>query len=376
MRSEQQHADPDRRGRSDQDSRGGDVLRCPGARVDRRARQRDRVLDRGIHRLEDEHRADREHERDPLPTLESQQRAGHESEHADAGLKAEVALGPQKMGYAGERESERAQERHTVSVTDTGILARDSVARRLNRESFLLLGGTAALLLQVAHPLVAAGVAEHSGFRRDPFGRLMRTLNTTLGIVFGTTAQARAGLRRIDRRHVPVRGALAGRPYDAHDPALLVWVQVTLVLTSLRLFELVRGRLSDADRETYWAEARMFAGDLGATQEALPSTYGALIAYERYMLAHEAIPDASAIAVARDVLRPIRLVPGPIYWLSDAFTAGLLPPSIRLAIGLSWRTRERLWFRFVIAALRLFLPVVPTRIRVVPQARLYEARLG
>ncbi len=262
-----------------------------------------------------------------------------------------------------------------MSVTDTGILARDSVARRLNRESFLLLGGTAALLMQVAHPLVAAGVAEPSGFRRDPFGRLLRTLNTTLGIVFGTTAQARAGLRRIDRRHVPVRRSIGDRSYDARDPALLVWVQVTLVLTSLRLYELVRGRLSDDDREEYWTEARMFAGELGATKEALPSTYRALIDYERYMLANEVIPDTSAVAVARDVLRPMRLVPGPVYWLADAFTAGLLPPSIRLAIGLPWRTRERLWFRSVIAALRLFLPAVPPRIRVVPQARRYEARV-
>jgi len=230
--------------------------------------------------------------------------------------------------------------------------------------------------MQVAHPLVAAGVRDHSDFRRDPLGRLRRTLNTTLGIVFGTTAQARAGLRRIDRRHVPVRGTTsAGHGYDARDPALLAWVQVTLVVTSLRLYELVRARLSDAERETYWAEARFFAGELGATQEALPATYGALIAYERYMLANEVIPDANAVAVARDVLRPVPWIPAPITWLVDAFTAGLLPPSIRLALGLPWRTRERLWFRFVIVALRHVVPLTPTRVRFVPQARRYQARL-
>jgi uncharacterized protein (DUF2236 family) len=261
-------------------------------------------------------------------------------------------------------------------VTDLGILARDSVARRLNRESFLLLGGTAALLLQVAHPRVAAGVSEHSDFRRDPFGRLLRTLNTTLGIVFGDTAAARAGLRRIDRRHVPVRGVTpAGARYDARDPALLAWVQITLVLTSLRLYELVRGRLADADRESYWQEARFFAGQLGATREALPASYDELIRYERHMLASEAVPDANAVAVARTVLRPLRL-PAALYWPIDAFTAGLLPPSIRLALGLPWRARERLWFRFVVSALRLFLPVVPARIRVVPQARAYARRVG
>lgn len=261
-------------------------------------------------------------------------------------------------------------------MTDLGILSRESVARRTNREAFLLLGGTAALLLQIAHPLVAAGVAEHSDFRRDHLGRLLRTLNTTLAIVFGTTPQARAGLRRIDHRHMTVRGTTDhGHRYDARDPALVVWVQVTLVLTSLRLYELVRGPLGDAERESYWAEARSVAVELGATKVALPATYDALIRYERHMLASEVIPDATAVGLARAVIRPFGWIPKPLYWPIDAFTAGLLPPSIRLAFGLPWHVRERLWFRFVICALRLGLPLVPPLIRLVPQARRYEARI-
>lgn len=258
-----------------------------------------------------------------------------------------------------------------------GILARDSVARRLNRETFLLLGGTAALLMQVAHPLVAAGVGEHSTFRRDPLGRLLRTLNTTLAAVFGTSAEARAALRRIDRRHDPVRGTTAsGQRYDARDPRLVVWVQVTLVLTSLRLYELVLGRLTDADRDAYWSEARTFAAELGATEEVLPRTYADVLWYEREMLADEVMPDANSVAVARDVLRPFRRLPDLVHWPLDAFTAGLLPPSLRLAFGLPWRTRERLWFRFTIVALRALVPLLPRRIRVVPQARRYEARVS
>lgn len=240
----------------------------------------------------------------------------------------------------------------------------------------MLLGGTAALLLQVAHPLVAAGVADHSDFRRDPIGRLLRTLNTTLAMVFGTTRQATAALTRVDRRHVAVRGtAPSGRRYDAHDPRLVVWVQVTLVLTSLRLYEQVMGPLGDADRETYWREARFFARQLGATDDAMPRTYADLLQYERRMLATEVIPDANAVAVARDVIRPMRWMPRPLVWASSAFTAGLVPPSLRLAFGLEWRTRERMFFRAVIVALRGIVPWLPERIRVVPQARRYEARV-
>ena len=261
-------------------------------------------------------------------------------------------------------------------MTDIGILTRDSVARRTNREGFLLLGGAAAVLLQVAHPLVAAGVGAHSNYRHDFLGRLSRTVNTPLAVVFGTSAQARAGLRRIGRRHIPVRGTAAdGRSYDARDPHLVVWVQVTLVLTSLRLYELVMGRLSDADRESYWQEARYFATELGATEPSLPRGYNDVLAYERHMLVSEVIPDAYSVTVARDILRPIRWLPETAYWPFDAITAGLLPPSLRFAFRLPWRTRERMWFRFVICALRLGLPIVPPFLRVVPQARRYEARI-
>lgn len=240
----------------------------------------------------------------------------------------------------------------------------------------MLLGGTAALLLQVAHPLVAAGVAEHSDFRRDPIGRLMRTLNTTLAMVFGTMPQASAALARVDRRHVAVRGTAAdGRRYDAHDPRLVTWVQTTLVLTSLRLYEQVLGRLSEADREAYWAEARFFARELGATDAAMPRTYADLLRYERDMLATEVIPDTNAVAVARDVLRPMPWLPRPLLWASHAFTTGLLPPSLRLAFGLPWRTRERLFHRAIIVGLRFVVPLLPGRIRVVPQARRYEERV-
>ncbi|HEU5288076.1 MAG TPA: oxygenase MpaB family protein [Candidatus Limnocylindria bacterium] len=260
-------------------------------------------------------------------------------------------------------------------MTDTGILARGSVARRLNRESFLLLGGTAALLLQVAHPLVAAGVAQHSGFRREPFGRLLRTLDTTLAVVFGTTAEARAALRRIDRRHVAVHGTAAdGRPYAAQDPDLLVWVQVTLVMTSLRLYELVMGPLADAERESYWQEARFFASELGATAGSLPATFADAARYEQDMLSRTVIPDATAREVARDVLHPFRWLPAWASWPLDAVTAGLLPEAPRTAFGLRWRRRERLFFRGVIVALRGSVPLLPERLRFVPQARRYAAR--
>src|SRR5256714_3836069 len=100
---------------------------------------------------------------------------------------------------------------HTHVVRDTGILAVDSVARRINRESFLLLGGTAALLMQVAHPLVAAGVGQHSHFPRSPGRRPLRTVDKTLPIVLRERAPPPRALKPLRRRHPPGRGHASAR---------------------------------------------------------------------------------------------------------------------------------------------------------------------
>ena len=255
------------------------------------------------------------------------------------------------------------------------LLPDHSVARRVDRELFLLLGGIAALLMQVAHPLVAAGVERHSDFARDPIGRLRRTLNTTLAIVFAEPAEARAALRRIDRRHGPVRGSLPdGRGYDARDPDLLLWVQATLVLTSLRLYEAVAGPLSASDRDAYWQETKPVATLLGIPHDRQPETLADLERYVRAMLASDARPDETSVRVARQVLRPLAWVPEPVYWPSDALAAALLPAALRAPLGLRYGLPERLFFAVVIAAARILRAILPMRLTVVPQARRFEAR--
>lgn len=260
-------------------------------------------------------------------------------------------------------------------MRDEGLLPADSIARRIDREMFILLGGTAALLLQVAHPLVAAGVDQHSDFRRAPHGRLLRTLNTTLAIVFGNTETARRAIARINGRHVAVRGvATDGTAYDARDPALLLWVQCTLVLTSLRLYELVMGRLSEEERQAYWQEAKVIVAGLGLPEHLVPASVDDLETYERVMLERTVIPDATSRAVARSVLRPYPAIPDRVWWPADALTAGLLPRSLRQAFGLCYGARERLAFHATIVALRMTVPLLPSFLRLVPQARRWSSR--
>jgi uncharacterized protein (DUF2236 family) len=262
-------------------------------------------------------------------------------------------------------------------VRDTGILAANSVARRINRESFLLLGGTAALLMQVAHPLVAAGVDQHSDFRRSPLRRLVRTVDTTLAIVYGERTTAEGALNRIGRRHGSVRGQAAdGRAYRARDPRLMLWVQTTLVLTSVRWYEAVMGRMSQAERDAYWAEGRFFAGELGVPEHLFPPTYADLERYEAEMLSTAVVPDRIATAVARDVLRPYSWLPEALYWPTDALSAALLPVPLRDRFGLRYGVPQRLFYRAVIVTLRALRTLLPEWLTVVPQARRFEKAQG
>ena len=262
-------------------------------------------------------------------------------------------------------------------MRDTGILAPNSIARRINRESFLLLGGTAALLMQVAHPLVAAGVDQHSDFRRSPVRRLVRTVNTTLAIVYGERATAEEALRRIGRSHAPVRGQAAdGRAYRARDPHLMLWVQATLVLTSVRWYEAIMGRLSDAERDAYWAEGKFFAGELGVPKDLFPATYADLERYEKTMLRTAVVPDLTAKAVAQDVVRPYRWLPEIAYWPTDALSAALLPVPLRDAFRFRFGRTQRLFYRAVIVAIRALRPLAPDWLTVVPQARRFEKAMS
>jgi uncharacterized protein (DUF2236 family) len=258
---------------------------------------------------------------------------------------------------------------------ETDLLPERSVARRVDRELFVLLGGTAAVLMQIAHPLVAAGVEQHSDYFRDPLGRLRRTLNTSLAVVFAEPRAARAAIRRIDRRHGPVRGTASdGRSYEARDPELLMWVQATLVLTSLRLYEAILGPLGPADRDAYWQEGRPLAALLGIPLERQPPTIDDLERYERTMLATAVRPDDASRRVARRVLHPFPWIPAAIYWPTDAIAAALVPRALRPEFGLRYRRIERLFFAVVIATVRMMRTVLPMPITVVPQARRFETR--
>ncbi len=246
-----------------------------------------------------------------------------------------------------------------------------SVSWRVNREAALLLGGGRALLMQVAHPLVAAGVAEHSDFRRDPLARLNRTMELSLALSFGGPEEVRAAARQINRTHERIRGA----GYQALDPELLLWVHATLIDSALLAYRRFVGPLTAVEAETYYQEAKPIGAMLGIPVSHFPRRMKDFDAYLQTMLAGPVQPDETGRRLAALVLRPpIRRVPGVLFAPVEAITAGLLPESLRRAFRLRWGRPSRAFFRAVCATLPTLLAATPEALRVVPPARAAERR--
>lgn len=256
-----------------------------------------------------------------------------------------------------------------------GLFGPDSVTWRVNREMVLLAGGGRALLLQVAHPLVAAGVEQHSNYQQDPWGRLYRTLDLTTRITFGDAEISVAASRRLQAAHRRVQGtAEDGAPYDARRPDLLLWVWATLVESSLLVYTRYVRWLSPGDVERYYEEQKRFAHACGVPEGHYPQTHAAFTDYYRHMVEDELRVTDGARAVAQATLRPtLPLALRPAAWgpfeLLGLVTVGLLPPQLRAQYGLTWGPRREAVLNASTLAIRRTLPLLPGLLREFPPAR-------
>jgi uncharacterized protein (DUF2236 family) len=250
-----------------------------------------------------------------------------------------------------------------MGVVRPGLYPEDSITRRVNRENVLLLGGGRALLMQLAHPKVAAGVEEHSDFRTRPIQRLRRTIRMTMAIVFGDRETALAAARAVNHTHGRVRGS----DYSALDPELLLWVHATLVDSALVTYETFVKPLSAREREAFFEESKLLGELLGIPRDRFPETFRDFRAYLEGMLAREVRVGPLALDLGKLVLRPrLRLLPGPAMVPFEAVTAGLLPPVLREQYGLRWGPAQQRTFRLMVIALPRLVAVTPPIIRVWP----------
>ncbi|CAN5290033.1 hypothetical protein BH11ACT5_BH11ACT5_14910 [soil metagenome] len=233
-------------------------------------------------------------------------------------------------------------------------------------EAILLAGGARAILLQLAHPAVGRGVAEHSDFAERPLGRLHGTLTYLYVIRFGTPEEAASIARHVGAAHRPV----VGEGYDARDVALQVWVAATIHDTAVRMHELVLG---PADEQELLDEAAIVATTLGVPRSEWPATPEAFAEYWGGVPLRVEQP---ARDVAQALLHPAT---GPL-WMRALMptvrlvTAGLLDDDLREAYGLPLDARK---FERLVRVARAVYPRLPRFIRHAPMRRyLREFRRG
>ena len=268
---------------------------------------------------------------------------------------------------------------------DPGLFGPGSMVWEVGRERVLVAAGPAALLLQIAHPLIAAAVADHSDFRRDPLERLRATLEAVLTISFGDMEQVQRTGAAVAATHGRVTGQLdgpvgrfeAGTPYDASDPSLAMWVHATLVATAMDAYDHFVGPLTPEGRNGYYLECKRFAARFGVSEEALPADEPAFQDYFAGMLSGG---DLHVGPQARELSHAIFDPPLPVGrkragGLLKVLTAGLLPEGLRSAFELPWGSRERVAFRRACLSVRSTMGLMPPGVRYWPHFRAAERRM-
>ncbi len=267
---------------------------------------------------------------------------------------------------------------------DPGLFGPDSVTWRLHADPSMPLAGLRALLLQSLHPLAMAGVAAHSDFRVDPWGRLLRTAEYVATISYGTTVEAERVAARVRGIHRRVRGIEpeSGQPYRADDPELLRWVHCCEVDSFLSTYRRCGGRLRRWEADDYVAEQTVAARLVGLGPDEVPDSEAGLETYFRALR-----PQLKMTAEARRAARFVLFPPMPAWvsvgtparpaWAGMASLAfAMLPRWARRMFALPGLPTTDVTASMAGRALRTSLLAVPPALRDGPHVKAARARLA
>jgi uncharacterized protein (DUF2236 family) len=226
-------------------------------------------------------------------------------------------------------------------MTDLGLFGPSSATWKVHAEPILAIGGLRALYLQALHPRAVAGVVQNSGYKGDPWGRLLRTVKYVATVVYGTTAQAERAGTRVRRIHERLRATdpVTGEEFRINEPDLLRWVHVTEVESFLSTARRAGLRLSDDEADRYYAEQRRAAALVGLDSDSVPGSVAEVDAYYEAIRPELAMTvDAADSALFLSVppmrfglgLTPLR----GMYFGVAALAVGLLPAWARRMYGL------------------------------------------
>lgn len=250
-----------------------------------------------------------------------------------------------------------------------------SLTWTINMEPVIALGGGRALLLQVLHPLVAAGVEQHSNFEQDPFRRGFRTADVMLKLAFGEQPVSVRQADLLRRMHEKVKGVSAeGVAYHAMDPQLLLWVWATLVDVSLCMYERAVRPLTTLERDRYYDEQKLIAYASGIPQGACPETYDDFTSYVQEVIDTQlGVTKVARVVAFAGRHPPLPWALGPLAGaLGTFFTEALLPARFRDPLGYTWSGRKERLLRALFFVSRMMAAVLPRAVRHLPNRYLIK----
>lgn len=251
----------------------------------------------------------------------------------------------------------------------------DSEMWRINHQKCGLLFGPAAAILQIAHPRIAQGVAEHSDFESDSLGRLQRTLQSTNRIAFGSKDEALAMKAKLHTVHGQVNGKISdgmqGRKgYSAFEPDLLLWVLATMIEAATRGYESIYSELPAERKEVFYTEMREFGTFFGLAADYGPEDYSQFQDYYVDVLSSDLLGShpickelAQKIAQPNDT-HQITLIGKAVYFL----TVESIPSPVRERLGFKSTKLTRTKMCCLKSVLPVIFPVVPKRLRFYPES--------
>jgi uncharacterized protein (DUF2236 family) len=273
----------------------------------------------------------------------------------------------------------------SVSEADEILLGPDSMTWQRASDIRLYLVMVYALLLQVAHPTVGAGVRDYSDFETRPWHRLLRTVDYVTLLVYGGGEAVPAGrrLRALHRRFTGMRED--GERYHALEPDAYAWVHATLIDTYVTGHAYFGTPMSPEETERFYREYRDLGRLIGVRERDLPQTWRAFRRYFDRMTAEQLVHNDSVDRV----LRAIRRVPPPpvgfpaLLWRAIRIPAadalrlggvGPMRPELRERLKIPWSWREELRLRALASASRSLTPVLPNSLRITGPAQLEYRR--
>jgi uncharacterized protein (DUF2236 family) len=240
-----------------------------------------------------------------------------------------------------------------VVMTDEWVLRPGSPAWRYFGSVRNLLLGPSILVLQVAHPVVGAGVLEHSGYQEEPWRRLVATARSLTTVAYGDRAGAVAEAARLRERHRTITGVDSrGRRYHALNPEAYAWVHATLVRGAIDAQRLFGAGIPASLLSEYYADMRMVGRLLGVRERDLPVDLAAFSSYYERMVRDRLEDNQAVREVLVSIRHPVRpgFVPASLWWPVARFVGdraflvavGTLPVVLRSRLGLPWSARDEL----------------------------------